>query len=626
MIEAELADGTVLEFPKGTDPAVIQKTVKRVIAERQPKPMGRPRDIVGQPAMTMAGSVLGDIAGYAAGGGRSIIEGLGGSGTRGLPAGTETRQMVQQATSYAPTSRMGQIGAELIGRGMETIGDYAEEIPAYAAQKGEEYFGDPELAEQTAESVRQRGFLPTVSNRLLDTGMIGPGGYAAINMAPEIAAMLTGGAIGTAKYMRGRKEIADELKAPRGTGRDLVVLETGRDLGSWKGSPVRPEQPKMGRTDAELAPYKLVEGKAVKDETYKPLVRKGIEPQTLTEMKRSSDTTKNAMMEMTDIKQRGLEYRDYAVNHRPADIVGRQLVPQINFLKAKNKQSGRAIKAASEDLKGKYVDFAKPFDDFLTDLESMEIDLKGVLYNETARAELVSGSRLQVIQKIKSLYEGSDIEAMPGFQRPLTNVIYRALNGQNPDAYDLHKMKRFIDNNITYGKAESGLAARVGGILKNLRHDIDSVLDANFDNYRKANETYSETIFALDSLQDVLPKRVQFDVRGFDSALGQELRKLESNYAIRNDLRNAVNNIQTTSAKYGKPYDGDMTTLVAYMTDLDRIFGAPKGSMPGIIDSITEEIRKGKSPREKVVERFTERLAPEDQEAFELLRDMITSR
>ncbi len=34
-IEAQLADGRVLEFPDGTDPAVVQSTVKRVIAEGQ---------------------------------------------------------------------------------------------------------------------------------------------------------------------------------------------------------------------------------------------------------------------------------------------------------------------------------------------------------------------------------------------------------------------------------------------------------------------------------------------------------------------------------------------------------------------------------------------------------------
>ena len=35
-IEAQLADGRILEFPDGTDPSVIQATVKRVIAQSAP--------------------------------------------------------------------------------------------------------------------------------------------------------------------------------------------------------------------------------------------------------------------------------------------------------------------------------------------------------------------------------------------------------------------------------------------------------------------------------------------------------------------------------------------------------------------------------------------------------------
>jgi len=40
-ITAELHDGTQLEFPDGTDPAVIQRTVKRVLAEAKAAPPGK---------------------------------------------------------------------------------------------------------------------------------------------------------------------------------------------------------------------------------------------------------------------------------------------------------------------------------------------------------------------------------------------------------------------------------------------------------------------------------------------------------------------------------------------------------------------------------------------------------
>jgi hypothetical protein len=39
-IFAELADGRRLEFPDGTDPAVIQRTVKRIVASETPPAEG----------------------------------------------------------------------------------------------------------------------------------------------------------------------------------------------------------------------------------------------------------------------------------------------------------------------------------------------------------------------------------------------------------------------------------------------------------------------------------------------------------------------------------------------------------------------------------------------------------
>src|SRR6185295_20038250 len=41
-MQAHLADGRVLEFPDGTDPAVIQQTVKKVIGFQQPTPPHTP--------------------------------------------------------------------------------------------------------------------------------------------------------------------------------------------------------------------------------------------------------------------------------------------------------------------------------------------------------------------------------------------------------------------------------------------------------------------------------------------------------------------------------------------------------------------------------------------------------
>lgn len=65
MIEAELFDGTVLEFPEGTDPAVIQRTVKQVTQERRASG-GAPAPIpaAGTPEQGWEPSMVDTIMGY----------------------------------------------------------------------------------------------------------------------------------------------------------------------------------------------------------------------------------------------------------------------------------------------------------------------------------------------------------------------------------------------------------------------------------------------------------------------------------------------------------------------------------------------------------------------------------
>ncbi len=66
MMEAELDDGTVLEFPEGTDPAVIQKVVKATIAQRaDPRVPSKP--------MTNEGSTWGGVDQFASG----VLQGTG---------------------------------------------------------------------------------------------------------------------------------------------------------------------------------------------------------------------------------------------------------------------------------------------------------------------------------------------------------------------------------------------------------------------------------------------------------------------------------------------------------------------------------------------------------------------
>lgn len=119
-IEAELADGTVLEFPDGTPQGVIQATVKRMVlgapsVQPQPVPkrglIGRGLDVLREsaesilePAATIAsGAVAMPVAGAAMLAG-DIYSGI----TGGPRIGEDVAADVMKAMTYQPRSRAAQ--------------------------------------------------------------------------------------------------------------------------------------------------------------------------------------------------------------------------------------------------------------------------------------------------------------------------------------------------------------------------------------------------------------------------------------------------------------------------------------------------------------------------------------
>ena len=131
-MEAELADGTVLEFPDGTDPAVIQATVKKMIAGNAP---AAPAPQPAQPSQQTlpesgASKFLSNVVGGPVEAGLSMATGMGASavgGLAGLLGGgttderTQRIQDVSQALTYQPRPAVGQGITEGLGSAFEAV-------------------------------------------------------------------------------------------------------------------------------------------------------------------------------------------------------------------------------------------------------------------------------------------------------------------------------------------------------------------------------------------------------------------------------------------------------------------------------------------------------------------------
>ena len=142
-IEAELFDGTILEFPDGTDPAVIQQTAKRLTAERQAAGVTAKK-----PAEPADRSIIGDIVDPFTKAIPQRVAELGASLTESVQRGTEFLGKKMEA-SLTPEERAGLSKAK-------------EKVPVLNQIQPEQVFGS---MQQTAQNLRDYsqsiGYSPT---------------------------------------------------------------------------------------------------------------------------------------------------------------------------------------------------------------------------------------------------------------------------------------------------------------------------------------------------------------------------------------------------------------------------------------------------------------------------------
>ena len=257
---------------------------------------------------------------------------------------------------------------------------------------------------------------------------------------------------------------------------------------------------------------------------------------------------------MSKIMQKGKENSLFAMKNRPSDIAGDSLLKRVSFIKRINSDAGKRIDIAAKSLKGQQVDSAPAIDKFKSSLSDMGIEIGGDL---------------------RPIFRGSDVEGLAAPEAAIKNIVRRLSSGKRgvqPDAFELHRMKRYIDEVVTYGKAGEGLTGKTERILKELRVNLDDVLDSNFPVYNKANTEYADTIRAINSLQDVAGKKMKLFALSGDKAVGTLLRRMMGNAQSRVNLIDSVDLIESTTKKYGGKFKDDISIQMLFADELDTVF------------------------------------------------------
>ena len=426
-----------------------------------------------------------------------------------------------------------------------------------------------EYVQETSEVLSQ---LPAMAPLVAETGAIRAGLAGAAQAAryggrPSVQQM-------TGQMVRETgREAFDVLPSPVQTagrtvagaaqkGSDLVA--SGYDFSRGRGQSQDLYKTLKSRPDSStVAQYQLINDRVVADPLAVNAIDQGWDSAVLGSIKTSSNKDKFQMTRMLGVFEEGKIRADYAALNRPEAVLGQSMLDRVNFLINQNKSSGIEIgKIAKQKLKGQKINVDPAVGKLLQDLE--EIKVKVVLGNENG-----------FLRNPTISFDGSQLQADRSSQRLLRDVMKYLNDVDSTDALSVHELKKFLDSTLVYGKkAANPIAPKIDQILKSFRRNLNDSLNVINKDYQAANKKFSETITALDAIQDAVGKKVEFDSDRASDAFGTALRRVLSNYGTRNSIIDSIDLAETVARKYGMDINDDLIKQLVFVNEIDRMFGS----------------------------------------------------
>jgi len=539
-----------------------------------------------QPEQTIVDTLGGvaDVAGVAATGlGREVVEGL--SGLGGLVMGKGVDESIRAAQALGeklPKAELGEQGQQLI----QSLSERFNASPEMVQRIGREFMNlGQSLGERTFQATGSP--LAATAAQILPDALGAATGVLAAKAAPGAAKQVT--------------ELASNISIPQSKAKQDLVKRI-----------------QAGSTDIDTAGVEVAKSRIKSDRIAKEAIRQGFDEGVIATVKAANPADKKALRKMIDIMEGGKKNARFAATNRPSDVLGDSLIKRVNIIRKANRDAGKQLDSVANNLKGKPIDITPAGDSFLGDLRDIGININDDLTVD---------------------FKGSDIEGLTGPEAAVKRVINRMTKG-TPDAYEVHRLKRFIDEQVSFGKNAEGLSGQTELILKDLRRNLDRSLDEKFPEYNRINSAYSETVGALDALQDVAGKKMNLSGPNAAKATGTLMGRILSNAQSRITLLDSVVEIEKAAKKFenfkGKldpraiegpkvqsKLNDDLLTQVLFADELDAQFGAvARKSLKGQVEqAVTRSLgEQAISAAGKAAEKV---LGVNDEKAFKAIRAVL---
>lgn len=439
-----------------------------------------------------------------------------------------------------------------------------------------------------------------------------------------------------------------ELKAAmdkRGVGYSLIMdepeaLPTVRNKQYVDGvvDSIIKKKIKDGSDNKNLVSMMLDEkGQIVDDVLADEVVRQGFRPGDVTSAKNANRQTREKMVKMAKMRRMIQDESSKALDFRPADIPGEEVMKRFDVIKDKASDLRKQLDNIVEG-KANIDDRALPGPGVVQRLKGLEVDISGV---ESAVFEGLADLKINIPQDVldnpiqivshlkkKDAFKGSMISKDRTSQKVIRDSLDLLTEGGN-DAARAHNIKRQLDTMLDFRKRESGGLTDSGeNFAKAIRYQLNQSIRDVSPAYARVNDQLSASLEAMNNLKDAMPRKVNIYSENGSAAIGQELRKLLGNRAVRQDLRNSIKQIDDLSKEFGGVFDTDVNKLVQFSNTLDDRFGATaRSSFKGEIESAIKTLDPQEAAKQKALDKAMEYIDKyrgiNEEEAFNKLQELL---
>lgn len=449
----------------------------------------------------------------------------------GAEEGGQVVRNVQESLTHTPSTAG---GADLLAQVSELVSPVTEAANSLTKLLGDQGallaagMGAGMKGEATGAAIAQT--IPAAIASLLGARPV-----AAVGNAAQDAAVATAKVAGEAP-----KKAAEAVKNVA-TGQTPTKQRLGEKIAE-------------GSTDSDVAKYMIEGQKVIGDPDAKSALRQGFSESIVSLAKGAGDSDKANMLKMLDAVEGGRKNALFEARNRPSNVLGESIQNRVKHVKSVKEQAGKQLDDVAQGLKREPFDRTAVGDKFLSDLGRMDI---------------------RVGPNRKLIFEGSVLEGkgkgITAAKNLINNVYKRMLDTKSTNAYGAHNLKRYIDAQVDFAKSQSGVAGQVDNLLKDLRKDVNDRLRADHPEYKRVNQIYSDTVGALNELQDIAGRKTNLLGPNGDQSLGTLSRRLLSNTVSGPRLTDALDDLSSVANRYGGNFDDDIMSQVLFFDELNRL-------------------------------------------------------